>query len=69
MLEVSLNGERRQVAPGTTLASLLASVGVEASQGGVAAALDGAVVPRARWSSVVLEPGAEVEVIRATAGG
>jgi sulfur carrier protein len=42
---------------------------VERREPGVAAALDGDVVPRERWDSTPLRDGAAVEVVRAAAGG
>ncbi|WP_432559722.1 sulfur carrier protein ThiS [Granulicoccus sp. GXG6511] len=36
---------------------------------GLAVAVDGAVVPRSRWATTTLEPGAEVEVVEAVQGG
>ena len=64
---VWLNGDRREVAPGTTLDLLLTEHGVPAR--GVAVALDDAVVPRASWPSVALRDGARLEVLTAVQGG
>jgi sulfur carrier protein len=67
-MNVSVNGEPREVAAGTTLEALAdALTGGELR--GVAVALDGAVVPRARWADVVLTGGQAVEVLRAVQGG
>lgn len=66
-MRILLNDEPRDT-EATTLGELLASLGL-AAQAGVAAALDGAVVPRSAWSSTPLAPGASVLVIRAAQGG
>ncbi|GAA3812232.1 sulfur carrier protein ThiS [Streptomyces phyllanthi] len=66
-MNVSVNGERRRVDPGTALDSLVASLTTAPS--GVAAALNETVVPRARWSSTPLSEGDRVEVITAVQGG
>ncbi|MFV0136498.1 sulfur carrier protein ThiS [Streptomyces sp. HMX87] len=64
---VSVNGEPRQVAPGTALDALVRTL-TEAPSG-VAAALNETVVPRARWASTTLAEGDRVEVLTAVQGG
>lgn len=66
-MRILLNDEPRDT-EATTLGELLASLGL-AAQAGVAAALDGAVVPRSAWPATPLAPGASVLVIRAAQGG
>jgi sulfur carrier protein len=62
-----VNGEGRQVAPGTTLDTLVSALTTAPS--GVAAALNETVVPRAQWSSTALSEGDRVEVLTAVQGG
>ncbi|MEG3626250.1 sulfur carrier protein ThiS [Streptomyces poriticola] len=64
---VSVNGEPRQVAPGTALDTLVGTL-TEAPSG-VAAALNETVVPRAQWPSTLLAQGDRVEVLTAVQGG
>lgn len=64
---VSLNGDVRDVAPGTTLGVLVATL--TTARSGVAAALNETVVPRTRWSSTALSAGDRVEVLTAVQGG
>lgn len=64
---ISVNGERREVAPGTALDSVVRSLTPAPS--GVAAALNETVVPRARWSATALAEGDRVEVLTAVQGG
>lgn len=66
-MNISVNGERREVAPGTALDSVVRSLAPAAS--GVAAALNETVVPRARWSATALSDGDRVEVLTAVQGG
>ncbi|MEY4033894.1 MAG: Sulfur carrier protein ThiS [Verrucomicrobiota bacterium] len=66
-MRVIVNDEPRETAAGT-LAALLEELGC-AQEAAVAAAVDGQVVPRSRWSAHVLVPGAQVLVIRAAQGG
>lgn len=66
-MTVLVNGERRQVAPGTALDTLVRTL--TASPSGVAAALNETVVPRAQWPSTLLRQGDRVEVLTAVQGG
>ncbi len=66
-MTVTVNGDQRELAPGTTLADLVAQL-VPAARG-VAAALDGEVVPRRAWPATPLADGAVVEVVTAVQGG
>lgn len=68
-MTVTVNGTPRELATGATLAEVAALVGVATGEAGVAAALDGAVVPRARWARTAVADGAVVEIVRAAAGG
>jgi sulfur carrier protein len=68
-VRVRVNGAERLVDEPATLADLAVLLGVEPDQQGVAAAIDGDVVPRARWAATPLREGAEVELVRAAAGG
>lgn len=63
----SVNGERVELAAGTTLAEVVAVLCP--SGRGVAVAVDREVVPRSRWAEVVVSEGAAVEVVTAAAGG
>jgi len=64
---VTLNGERHEAADGSTVASLIESLG--ADRRGVAVALGGEVVPRRRWADTELAEGDRVEVVAAIQGG
>jgi sulfur carrier protein len=66
-MNISVNGERRQVAAGTALDAVVRSL--TAAPSGVAAALNETVVPRARWSATALREGDRVEVLTAVQGG
>jgi len=65
-MRVQVNGTARELTEGTTVGEVVAATG--APQTGVAVALDGAVLPRARWSSPLRE-GSTVEVLTAVQGG
>ncbi|MEU7423982.1 MULTISPECIES: sulfur carrier protein ThiS [unclassified Streptomyces] len=64
---ISVNGERRDIAPGTALDSLVETF--TAAPSGVAAAVNETVVPRTRWAATALAEGDRVEVLTAVQGG
>jgi sulfur carrier protein len=66
---IHVNGEPRDVEPGTTVAGLVGAAGVAPEARGVAVAVDGEVVPRGAWEHAVLGAGARVEIVTAVAGG
>ncbi|MFE7619144.1 sulfur carrier protein ThiS [Streptomyces sp. NPDC057496] len=66
-LSVSVNGEVRVLAAGTALDALVAALTTAGS--GVAAAVNETVVPRGRWSALVLADGDRVEILTAVQGG
>lgn len=69
-VQVSVNGEHRTVPGGTTLDGLLAALtGPVGGRGGVAAAVNETVVPRAQWPSTALGDGDRIEVLTAVQGG
>ena len=67
---ITVNGEPREVAPGTTVATLLDELeDLPAGRRGVAVAVDAEVVPRAEWSSTEVGDGAAIEILVAIQGG
>jgi len=66
-MKVTLNGSATEVAEGTTVGDLVASICH--SDRGVAVALDREVVPRSLWTETVVAEGSLVEVVTAVAGG
>lgn len=67
MIEIVVNGEPRQIAPGTTVASLLAELGVEPQQVAVEVNLE--LVPRTRHAERALAAGDNLEVVTLVGGG
>lgn len=69
MITVEVNGAPEELEPDTDVEALVARIlGTESSQG-LAVALNGEVVLRAEWASVVVQDRDAVEIIRATQGG
>lgn len=65
----SVNGERRELPEGTTVAGVLALLSARPDGRGVAVALEGEVVPRSAWESTAVAEGARIEVVAAIQGG
>ena len=68
-MNVVVNGEGRELAPGTTVRALLESLALPGGGRGLAVAVDAEVVPRGAWETTTLDDGARVEVLRAIQGG
>jgi sulfur carrier protein len=68
-MTVTVNGEPRELVPGTTVAELLDELDVPPARRGVAVAVDAEVVPRGEWDSTEVPDGARVEVLVAIQGG
>ena len=66
---IVINGERSDACAGESIAAVLARLDVAPNARGVAVAVDGEVVPRARWQSFALPEHARVEVLTAMQGG
>lgn len=64
---VTVNGERRELPDGATVARLVDDL--QTPPRGVAVAIDGEVVPRAAWAETELAEGARIEVVAAIQGG
>jgi len=64
---VTLNGDPRDLPDGSTVAQAVAELTTAPS--GVAAAVNGEVVPRGSWAATLLRDGDQVEVVTAVQGG
>ena len=66
-VQVKLNGEPCELPDGSTIAQAVAALTAAAT--GVAAAVNGDVVPRGAWAATLLRDGDQVEVVTAVQGG
>jgi sulfur carrier protein len=66
---IEANGRALAVPVEATLRDVVAALGADPDERGIAVALDGAVVPRSVWPTTRLVAAQRVEVVRATAGG
>ena len=64
---LTVNGDHREWPPSTTLDALVTALVPSAR--GVAAAVNGEVIPRRAWQDTTLADGAVVEVVTAVQGG
>ena len=64
-----VNGSPRALDAGTTVAGLITELGHDPAGRGIAAALNGEVVPRAAWPTTQVSDGDRVEILTAIGGG
>jgi sulfur carrier protein len=65
--QVTVNGERRNFPPETTLLDIVHALDLEPER--VALELNRAIVKRALWSGTLVEGGAEIEIVQFVGGG
>ena len=68
-MTIWLNGHASEIAAGTSLAEAIDAMVAPLDGRGVAAAVDGEVVPRGQWKQTTLADGQHVEVVQAVQGG
>jgi len=66
-MNIQLNGQRRELAEGSTIATLLGELGV--TQPHIAVEVNLQVVPRAEHRETILNDGDHVEVVTLVGGG
>ncbi len=66
-MQITVNGETRQIDQGLTLAALLEQLELAGKR--IAVERNEAIVPRARHAETVLEEGDTIEIIHAIGGG
>ena len=65
---VEVNGELRTLAA-ETIEALLRAERIDPQARGVAVALNGAVIPRRRWSQTPIAAGDRIEIVKPFSGG
>ncbi|HBT47873.1 MAG TPA: thiamine biosynthesis protein ThiS [Peptococcaceae bacterium] len=66
-MQITVNGEKREVRPGTTVAGLLKELGIDYRY--MALERNRIIVPKQEYEKVVLQEGDEIEVVRFVGGG
>ncbi len=66
-VRIRLNGESRELPDGATVTRAIAEL--TSASTGIAAAVNGDVVPRGCWAATLLRDGDQVEVVTAVQGG
>lgn len=66
-VEIMLNGDRKDVPEGATLAKILTFLGIPEDR--VAVELNRKIVRKTEWESCVVAAGAELEVVHFVGGG
>ena len=65
---ITINGEQHSFNEPTLLSALLEKL-CGTNLDGIAAAVNGVLIPRSSWSKTQLESGDTVEIVQATSGG
>ena len=68
-MRIVLNGESCELRDGATVSDAVRESGAPPEGRGVAAAVDGEVVPRGQWAHTELANGQRIEVLPAVQGG
>lgn len=66
-MRLTVNGETREAPDQTTLADLLASLGIDGRR--VAVEHNREIAPKSLWSQIVLAEGDELEIVQFVGGG
>ncbi len=66
-LDIVLNGQGRTLPPGTSVAGLLASIGLDNRK--VAVERNEEIVPRSAYAATALAPGDAIEIVHFIGGG
>jgi sulfur carrier protein len=66
MITITVNGDTREIPPGTTAQGLIELLGLE---GRLAMEVNEEIVPRSDFERHALEPGDRVEIVKAIGGG
>ena len=67
MIQLSVNGESRSIAPGANLARLIEELALVGKR--VAVERNGEIVPRSRYAETPLVDGDQLEIVVAVGGG
>jgi sulfur carrier protein len=68
VVEIVVNGERRQIAAANVRA-LLGALGYDVTGRGLAVARNDEIVPRGEWETTSVAPGDRIEIVGAVQGG
>jgi sulfur carrier protein len=65
---VTVNGEKLPITS-RDIRGLLAENNIDSDRGGVAIAVNGEVVPRAKWDQTPINPNDQIEIVHIVRGG
>jgi thiamine biosynthesis protein ThiS len=66
-LAITINGEKRDVPPGATVADLLQTLDLPAGRVAIERNLE--ILPRAQWTEAHVQPGDRYEIVHFVGGG
>ena len=68
MIDIEVNGQAQQVAPGTTLLELVEQLALPPGQA-LALAVNRSVVPRQQWRERCMAANDKIDIVKAIGGG
>jgi thiamine biosynthesis protein ThiS len=68
-MKVRINGEDREIASVSSLAELLAALGIDTGSTGLAVARNADVISKSRLADTPVEDGDRIEIVHAVQGG
>ena len=66
-IEISINGEQREIADGLDVSALLETLGIDGRKVAVERNLE--IVPKSRYAETVLKPRDQLEIVQFVGGG
>jgi thiamine biosynthesis protein ThiS len=66
-MTVTINGDRREIPEGLTVAALLAHLGMAPERVAIERNLE--ILPRAQWNATSVQPGDSYEIVHFVGGG
>ena len=67
MITITVNGEQREAAQGSTVVELLQQLNLPASRVAIERNLE--ILPRPQWSQTAVQPGDRYEIVQFVGGG
>ena len=67
VITIRVNGERRDVTPGSTILALLQDLGLRPDR--VAVEMNRSIIKQPLWAVTEVPPGAEIEIVQFVGGG
>ncbi|MCB9030373.1 MAG: sulfur carrier protein ThiS [Deltaproteobacteria bacterium] len=68
-MQITVNGETKEVNPGITFTDLLTSLAITSTDFGFATLLNGELIEKSSWDAQLIKPNDRIDLLRAFQGG